>query len=245
MTQNPLAQSHVFVILDAKVDPAELARIAPGLEAQLRQDLAATWGVGKADAVRADDEPTQPGEIEVQIHAEAPADEQGALALHDKQPDGTPIIHVFYDLIVQYDVTLSSAVSHELLEARIDPEGDQVVTLPDGRVAALEICDQVETLTYSKLGVDVSNFNTKANYGMGAGEIYDFLHAQASPFEILAGGYAQTRGSDGSWTQLGAADKISAYRAELDRRGLGRPAKRRRKHTRKSIQFDVETDPGE
>lgn len=244
MTRNPLAQSHVFVIIDAKVDPAELVRIAPGLQMQLREDLAATWGVGEADVVRADDEPTMPGEIEIQIHADAPANEAGALALHDKQPDGTPIIHVFYDLIMQFGAELSAAVSHELLEARIDPEGDQVATLPDGRVCALEICDQVESLTYPKLGVDVSNFNTKANYGMGEGEVYDFLHAQASAFEVMSGGYAQTRNSDGSWNQLGG-DAMSAYRKELERRGLGRPARRRRRHRRTSIQFDVETDPGE
>lgn len=244
MTQNPLSQSHVFVVLDATVDPAELVRIAPGLQAQLREDLASEWGVGNGDVVRADDEPVAPGEIEIQIHANAPEDEEGALALHDKQPDGTPIIHVFYDLIVQYSVTLSSAVSHELLEARIDPEGDQVATVPDGRTFALEICDQCENVSYSKDGVDVSDFNTRANFSMGEGARYDFCGKQTSALEVLDGGYAQTRNPDGSWSQLGGA-RMSAYRFELDRRGLSRSARRRRRHRRRELGFDVETNPGE
>lgn len=223
-------RTFAFVQIDATTtDPAELARIAPGLQAQLREDLAPAWGVGNGDTVSgtlyAQAAPQATGAIPMYLRAQAPADEEGALALH--RDDAGLAIDIFEDLIAQYGVTLSSAVSHELLELSADPECDRTATLPDGRVAAVEICDQVEALSYSKLGVDVSDFNLPSNFGIGGNDPpYDAMNRQTSQFQVLDGGYAQVLGPDG-WQQLGG---MRAYRAELDRRGLSRGARRRRRH---------------
>ncbi len=67
--------SHVFVDIDAHVAPAVLAAMAPGLQAQLREDLQPEWGVGAGDVVRyltPGDPVVRPGEVEIQLHAEAP-----------------------------------------------------------------------------------------------------------------------------------------------------------------------------
>lgn len=241
--------SHVFVDADAHVDPAELARIAPGLQAQLREDFAPEWGVGFQDVVRVltpSDPVVRPGEVEIQLHADAPPDEAGALAIHDRKADGTPILHIYAGLAARSGASLSSCTSHEILEARADPELDQVATLPDGRVAALEICDQVEQLSYQKLGVEVSDFNTRANYGLPPGKstTFDFLGKQPNLFQVMPGGYSQTRDENG-WHQLGpsvgtAAREVplaartastghEAYRAELDRLGISRGSRRVRR----------------
>ena len=226
--------SHVFVDVDAGVPIAELLRIAPGLQAQLRDDFAPEWGVGHQDIVRVrahlGDPAPQPGEVQIQLHKDAPPDEAGALAIHDKTADGTPIIHAYAGLAAQAGVSLSSCVSHELLEARADPEINVTATLPDGRVVAVEVCDQVEQLSYIKLGAEVSDFNTKANFGLQGGSAkWDFLGKQPNQFEVMPGGYAQVLTDDG-WTQLQPDRKLSAYRAELDRLGLGRGVRRAARH---------------
>jgi hypothetical protein len=232
------ARSYVFVVdADVTLDPSiDLKVIAAGLAAQLCEDVAPEWDSSTSDTVRAPDDATPPlaGEVQIQIHANAPPDEQGALALHDKQEDGTPIVHVFYDLLVQYGVSLSSGTSHETCEATADPEGDREATLPDGRVVAVEICDQVEASTYKKNGVEVSNFNTKSNFGIGGNAApYDKLALQTAQFQVLDGGYAQVL-TDNGWEQL--SSNMSEYRAELDRRGLSRTAKRRRRQNSRKEQ---------
>lgn len=239
--------SHVFVDVDAHVPLIQLVGMAPGLQAQLREDFAPEWNLAAAgDIVRVGGVSPQPGEIEIQLHKDAPADEAGALAIHDKKPDGTPIVHVYCSLAAEAGVSLSSCVSHELLEARADWDLTRVVTLPDGRVAALEICDQVEQLSCMKKGAEVSDFNTRANYGLpplpGAAlsAKFDFLEKQAKLFQVLDGGYAQVQTPNG-WTQLGPDTREAPlksrtsttghekYRAELDRLGLSRGSRRSQK----------------
>lgn len=241
-----LSVSHVFVDVDAHVDPALLAAMCPGLQAQLREDLAPEWGVGALDTVRVltpSDPVVRPGEVEIQMHAEAPADQAGALAIHDKKPDGTPILHVYVALAQRSGASTSSCTSHEILEARVDPELDQVATLPDGRVAAIEVCDAVEESLYQKLGVEVSDFSTRANFGIaGSSRKFDFLGLVKTIFAVLAGGYAQVRDPDRGWIQLGPSEGTAAreaplaargastgheaYRAELDRLGISRGSRR-------------------
>lgn len=227
------AVSHAFVDVDAGYDPAELARIAPGLQAQLREDFAAEYDAGQDDVVvsKASDLAAAP-DVEVQLHAKAPANEQDALAYHTRTPDGRSIIHAFRDLLERFGAGLSEALSHELLENRADPDCVRCVELPDGRIASFEICDQVEALTYEKNGVIVSNFNLRANFAPrtdGQPEKYDFLGKQQWPFQVLDGGYAQVYDPAQGWTQLSSSKGMSAYRAELDARGLSRHARRRRR----------------
>jgi hypothetical protein len=231
----PGTVSHTLVI-DPDVtdlDQAGAELIAAALQAQMRDDFAPEWGAGEGDTFRADGATALPGEVECQFHNDAPADEQGALAIHNRKPDGTPILHVFVKLAFSNGVSLSSCLSHEALEARVDPDLTECVQLPDGRIAAKEICDQVEAISYNK-GVNgqpvaVSNFNTRANFAPTGqpGEKYDFCGSQTSPFQVLPGGYAQVLDGANGWVQISGG--MSAYRAELHRLGLSRSARRARK----------------
>jgi hypothetical protein len=235
--------SHVFVVdKGVTLSPADNpATIAPGLQAQLREDLAASkWATSPLDVVRADAAPPKKGEVKICVHGPAPTDpaDAGALALHDHEADGTPIVHTWYDLLLQYGASLSSAISHELLEARIDPEGNRTATLPDGRVVAVEIADQVEEITYRKRGAEVSDFNLPSNFSIGGNEPpFDFLGKQPHQFQVMPGGYSQTL-TDQGWTQT-TADKagpvtaLAAYHAHVHRLGLSRRARRAARHASK------------
>ena len=217
---------HVLIDVNHTQDLATLATTAAGLQAQLREDFAPEYGEGEDDIVRVDTT-AQTQEIEYQIHGQAPADQQDALGFHARKPDGTPIIHVFADLATKFNVSLSSILSHEMLEGRVNPDLGECVQLPDGRIAAKEICDQVEAQTYSKNGVEVSNFNTRANFAppddASTPVKYDFLGKQTKYFQVEDGGYAQVLDPNQGWQQLGTG--MSAYHAEMTRLGLSRHAR--------------------
>ena len=235
----PFPRSYAFVDYDTGCKPGtmtsrdELARIAPGLQAQLREDVAPEWSpFSVADVVRANlDVPPAPGEGKIMLRMEPPPDQQGALALHDKDEHGVPIIWVFVGLLMQCGAELSPATSHELLESTPDPEGDAEATLPDGRVVAIEIADQVEAQTYKKNGVDVSNWNTKKNFGIAGGmDRFDFLGNQTSIFQCMAGGYQQVLTADG-WQMITAErSPLGKYHDALAALGIGRRPKRARRH---------------
>jgi len=258
---------HVFILdPDLKTSASSFSTMAPDLQAKLREDVAPIWGVGNGDFVQAT--PLAAGEghplgaVPIYVHAKAPQDiiDAGALAEHGDDPDGVPRIDVYEDLIAMFGISpqtptledaLSAAIDHELTEYRIDPECDRVATLPDGRVVAVEACDQVQAQTYRKGATCVSNFNTPSNFGIGSNSPpFDFLGKQTAQFQCEPGGYEQVLDPDRGWQMITAdlagathetlRDKISAvphgmlrYRLELTWRGLGRGRKRRRRHLRR------------
>ena len=256
-----LPRTWVFVDVDGGLASlaalAEVARIAPGLQAQLREDLAPEWGVGVDDTVSpgpmTSDAALAAKHCQIQWHAKAPTDAGDAIAIHGVDANGNPIAHFYADIAQRCNVSPSSCISHEMLEASADPECDRVATLPDGRVVAVEICDAVEAFTYQKLGVEVSAFSLPSNFGIGGNAApYDSLGKATTQFEVLLGGYAQVRTADG-WQQLSPGRRCAigdccapaerrtnvcadhrrlgtghgSYRAALDRLGLGRGARRR------------------
>lgn len=259
-----LPHAHAFVLdPDLKTSASAFATMAPGLEAQLREDVAAAWGVGNGDTVSptaiaaADGAPA--GVVVIRVHATVPAADAdaGALAEHGDDNRGNPTIDVFEDLLAQYAISpetptladaLSMAISHELVEYRNDSSCDRIATLPDGRVVAVEACDQVQEQPYRKLGVCVSNFNLPSNFGLTSGTIltnappFDFLGKQTAQFQCEPGGYQQVFDPETGWQMITAKENLVRfaldllpmgmlrYRAELDHRGLGRRAKRRRRH---------------
>lgn len=146
-------RTHAFVLDEALKTPATaFAAMAPGLQAQLREDVAPAWGVGNGDVV----EPTAvaaviAGVVPIRVHAVTPpaAADSGALAEHGDLSDGTPDIDVFEDLLLQFGIgpetptpeaALSAAISHELVEARVDSDCQRQSVLPGGKVVAVEAC---------------------------------------------------------------------------------------------------------
>lgn len=256
-------RTHAFVLDTALKTPASaFADMAPGLEAQLREDVAPAWGVGNGDIVQ----PTAvasvaAGIVPIRVHAVTPkADaDSGALAEHGDLSDGTPDIDVFEDLLLQFGIgpetptpeaALSAAISHELVEARVDSDCQRQAVLPGGKVVAVEACDQVQAITYAKRGTIVSDFNTPPNFNLGTDQSnlagpFDFCGKQTAQFQCMPGGYEQWFDADAGW-QMVTADRAVAreeidamptgmarYRAELAFRGLGRHATRKRVASRR------------
>ena len=100
--------------------------------------------------------------------------------------------------------------------------------LPDGRIVAVESCDQVQNCGYAIDGVEVSDFNTPENFSppkITSGVKWDYLGKLTTWFQVAPGGYAQVYDPSRGWTQIG---EMRGYRRRLSELGLGR-ANRRQK----------------
>lgn len=244
---DPLPESHVYALdVGLKLPASAFAAMAAGHQAQMREDVAPSWGVGNGDSFSSTPvdlaAPVPTGIIPIRVHAVAPASaSDGAEAEH-----GLTGIDVYEDMIEQYGIgpetptledAVCAAISHENVEQRVDPKFDRVATLPDKRRVAIEACDQVQAQTYRKCGACVSNFNTPSNFDGGAAP-YDHLGSQSTWFQTMPGGYSQTLTANG-WqmtTAEGAPitrDMIDAvpngllrYKLECAWRGFGRVVRR-------------------
>lgn len=227
---------YAIVDLGGDMNAGELAAYAAAQQTQLNVHYASVYdGDGIDDTVHVSSAaaPFDPkgDECPIYFHKTAPTDgpdaaPQGALAVHGLGPNGLPTCDVYRDLIEAANDNVWSAASHEVLESRTDPRLHACVELDDGTIWDREICDRVESDSYEVSGVPLSNFNTPACFeptGV-AGEFYDWMKLSTKPNEIREGGYAQEFTLGNGWTEHG---EKSAYRAELDRRGLSRGARRR------------------
>lgn len=128
-----------------------------------------------------------------------------ALAYHDL--DNTthrPIGVVLAKTVLDAHDTVSSALSHELLETRADAFCNLTAQDADGWSYWYEVCDAVQADSYTQHGtrVPVSNYVLRSYFlphasGLGV----DKLHALTRPFSVGHGGY-QVRHRDGAETQI-------------------------------------------
>jgi len=218
--ENP---SIAIVDVDCGIPLGDIQEIAAALQRQVREDFAPWWGAGELAVVHGVTISVA-GEWRLELR-KVPTIE-GALGYHDETEDGCPILYVFPELCLEDGSEWSSCASHEILEALADPYLRRLVQLDDGRIAALEACDQVEADTYKIDGVTVSNFNLPTNFEPPKdleGVTFDYLGLQTKPFEVRPGGYAQVYDAIKGWTQLG---EQRSYRRRVAELGLSRGVRR-------------------
>jgi hypothetical protein len=142
-------------------------------------------------------------------------DTAGALGYHDLDPLGTPYGRVFTKPTKAAGVSLSSVLSHETIEAFIDPWANLWADGLGGESVAFEACDPVEASSYTVFGVEVSNFVTRAWFDVNdkVGP-FDHLHHLSKPRTLEKGGYEIIM-SDGTVTQRFADVPPDVWRQEL------------------------------
>lgn len=85
-------------------------------------------------------------------------------------------------------VSVSSVVSHEVLESIADPTIALWAEI-GGRLVAYEVCDPVEAMGYDINNVSVSNWVYPAWFDAQSHGPYDFLQSIDAPGKLAAGGY--------------------------------------------------------
>ncbi|MET8270710.1 hypothetical protein [Streptomyces sp. NPDC005096] len=198
--------NHSTRISDGDVELADRA-----CATQVRHHVAPEGGVKPLSVVYMEkDAPVPPGAYVIGVFDDS--DQAGALGWHAKDGDAvcdkvfaSPVLDSG-GTALEGELSVSAVLSHEVLEAYLDPRVQLWASDADGAMWANEVCDPVEDSAYEvKVGgrkVSVSNWVTQAWFdSKPSGEEYDYMGKLSGPFEIAQGGYA-VKYADGQVQQV-------------------------------------------
>jgi hypothetical protein len=213
----------------------EVNLMTQGVAKQAREHAAPAWDI-KPPRVeyRGAEVDAEPGAFKVLIFDDA--DIAGALGYHSDGPDGLPYGRVFVKVTQKHGLSVSSVLSHEVLEIMMDPQANYWAdNWNDGLTYALEVADPVES-DYYKVDVDgqeveVSNFALPAWFDPlpPAGSKFDWLGKLSKPFTMTKGGYVIIRDQSEDRAVFGAS--YPEWKKELK---LKSPSRTKRRHDKTS-----------
>jgi len=178
---------------------ADVATMTAAIATQVQHDVAPVWGRAPAEVVFYPD-PTAvpPAAYGIAVVDTIQDQPQGVLGFHTEAPvaqmwgvvAAQPELDNGWQRLTG-DWSVSSTLSHEVLETFIDPNCNLWASDSEGSVYSLEVCDPVEAPTYTVSGVSVSNFVTPSWYDPQAPTTaqFDKLGKLTAGFSILPGGY--------------------------------------------------------
>lgn len=120
------------------------------------------------------------------------------------------------------DWSVSSVLSHEVLEMFVDPNCNLWANNGAGTAYSFEVCDPVEAPTYTVSGISVSNFVTPAWFDPLAPKSaqFDKLGQLSAAFTILKGGYVVYESAGKEHQKFG--DEFPDWRKEMKAGPLAR-----------------------
>lgn len=189
---------------------------------QAREHAAPLWGWQTPQLVFLPDESFASPRHDL-IYVFDDSDTAGALGYHDVTPSGQPYAKIFAKTCLDAGVSVSSCLSHELLELCGDPDASVFRgPAPDGYEYAQELCDAVEADSYTVEGVELSNFVLPAFFGSDQTARVDYLGRLSRPFQTGEGGYQIRRDP-----KTGRVDQVFGIRRAAWRAaGKAHPASR-------------------
>lgn len=231
--------------LSKKLSNDDVKTMVIACQEQLKQDVAPHWHKESWYVIFYEDpKKISPRAYPIVIF-DAP-DAPGALGYHAER-NGKPYGRVFVDPVIQnggvilYDpynpqnVSLSSVLSHEIIELFIDLNANQWADGPyikQGSSYAYEACDPVQSNSYSKkIGgkdVSLSNFVFPSWFDPqnSSQTPVDFLNAAPGAFQLAPGGYMIVRDSVGAEQQVFAEIKMARWVQDMKKHISGRTSRR-------------------
>jgi len=226
----PAASNLVVVIanLSTTIDDPTFAAAVAAIGIQVTRDFQPEWGAGAVLSATRLDLAGGQANINTAVDAiiyvgDASADPTtgtaGAYGYHSQNYGKIPYAFIYLDVCAQYGEAWSCTLSHEVLEMLADPTTQLTATGPAPPGAAtpsvnydLEVCDPTQGDTYVINNVTVSNFVTKAYFGMvgGASTGTNFMGLALTSFGTRPGGYFQYEDAAGAHQVNGA--KVDAQR---------------------------------
>jgi hypothetical protein len=203
------------------------------IEKQIHEDFAPIWNKSASLIFRRFGEsiPDDAWPIYINKHST----DLTALGWHD---DNGKLVfgRIFAQDCLDAHISVSVDLSHEILEIIGDPDIKQTITLPDGRMAALEMCDPVEDDLYGYRRGEtlVSDFvlpsyfhpTTPTNAAR-----WDFMNHLTGPCPALTSGGYQSLYVNGEWLQAMSRQRTGLFSHRSLRHGrnyrrvMGRAAK--------------------
>lgn len=211
--------NHSTVLTDTQV-----RAVIPSLQTQVSRDFSPVWGMNAILGFYSKNTTVPKGSWLVYIVDDA--DVSGALGYHDDTPTGTPVTYVFARTTMQYGMSWTVTLSHEILEMLVDPwiilTVFEQTTNKTGRLWAYEVGDPCEAdqCGYKIGNVLVSDFVFPTWFHpeyYGPTPRYDFMNYIKSPLTLATGGYAIyfDVGSGSGWQNIwGRSGKKAESRVE-------------------------------
>jgi hypothetical protein len=181
------------------VADTDVATMTEAIATQVQLDVAPIWDRAPAAVVFYTDPATVPATAHGIAIVDTIQDQpQGVQGLHTEDPGGQlwGVVAAKPELdnggqVTTGDWSVSSTLSHEVLEMFIDPNCNLWANDGKGSVYSLEVCDPVEAPTYTVSGVSVANFVTPSWFDplAPATAQFDKLGKLSAAYSILKDGY--------------------------------------------------------
>jgi hypothetical protein len=210
----------VIANISTQIDDATFAAAVAAIQVQVNRDFQPEWGNGAIlSATRmtlTDGQANIDGAVDAVIYVgDSSADPTTGvpvvLGYHSENFGQLPYGFIYLDVCAQNGDAWSGTLSHEVLELLGDPTAAMTVAGPapagvgnpgDTVAYDLEVCDPTQSDTYMINNVTVSNFVTKAYFGMiGPSSATNFLKLTLDPFGVRPNGYFQYE-ADGAAHQI-------------------------------------------
>ena len=216
------------------VTNADAATMTEAIATQVRMDAAPLWDRAPAAVVFY----TDPAGVPAAAHGIAIVDTiqdqpKGVLGFHTEDRGGKlwGVVAAQPELdnkgkVTTGDWSVSSVLSHEVLEMYVDPNCNLWANDGKGSAYSFEVCDPVEAPTYTVNGVSVSNFVTPAWFDPLAPTTaqFDKLGQLKTPFSILKGGYVVYQSAGKEHQKFGA--EFPGWRRKMKSGPLARTRRR-------------------
>jgi hypothetical protein len=216
------------------VSNADTATMTQAIAAQVRLDVAPLWDRAPAAVIFY----TNPKDVPATAHGIALVDTikdqpKGVLGFHTEDQGGKlwGVVAAKPELdnggkATTGDWSVSSVLSHEVLEMFIDPNCNLWANDGNGSAYSFEVCDPVEAPSYAISGVSVSNFVTPSWFDplAPAGVQLDKLGHLTAPFSILKGGYVVYESAGKEQQKYG--DEFPEWRKEMKAGPVARTQRR-------------------
>lgn len=216
MAYNPVGLQHI-VIVDKTVKQKPgiaMDKLAGVMDKQVREHFGPLWGLtGKVTAASALD-PTACNLILLDTASQA-----DFLGVHEMIVGGFPSAKVLVkDCLDEGGVTsLTTTISHEIMELLGDPYANLWAEGDGGVCYAVEASDAVEDLSYKIDGVTVSDFVLRPFFHPAPGKVkLHYLDQPLKPLQTLAG--YQTLLKGGQYSNTFSSRPKAAHFAQEDRR---------------------------
>jgi hypothetical protein len=218
----------------------DAATMTQAIAAQVRLDAAPLWDRAPAAVIFY----TNPKDVPATAHGIALVDTikdqpKGVLGFHTEDQGGKlwGVVATKPELdnggkATTGDWSVSSVMSHEVLEMFIDPNCNLWANDGHGKAYSYEVCDPVEAPTYEVNGVSVSNFVTPAWFDPMTAKSaqLDKLGLLKKPFTLLKGGYLVYASAGAEHQKSGA--QFPAWRRDMK---AGRFARTRRREQQAEV----------
>lgn len=221
----------------ARVNNTDALTMTDACAYQLRNHVAPLWRIAAPMCKFFPDASKIPASAYVVAIVDQP-DVDGALGYHTELSNGSVDAFIFVNPVLDNggsvmtgpadQVTVSSVLSHELMEMLVDPTASLWADGPqraEGMSYALEVADPVESDSYSinshGVQVNVSNFVSPAWFDVVTTRTrFDYLNKLKAPFTMTPGGYMIVRNAPGSEASVfGAA--MPTWKVALKKAKMG------------------------